>query len=958
MAGVKNNMLTKFLQEHKASDGKECTHTRIGDKGKEIAGGAYHIPDSEWRNFMQLYYQHVIINGQAEYLTEKQLVENGPIMIDIDLKYDSSITTRQHTEGHIIDALMEYFEQISTLLDITDKSVIEVIVMEKNSVNKLEDKTKDGVHIIIGLQMHKALQVMLRKNMLSILKNTWDDLPVKNEWSDVLDETVTRGMANWQIYGSRKPGHQTYMVKYHYKFTYTAPEKSEESEEAEAVSGGSGDTGSWTYAEQPLAKFSIEKNIYKLSARYSEYPGFPIKKNVYEAFEESKKTLKKKDSQQVAHSGASAPASKRKITPATISNYGEIKDEATLDAELEDLFEDIDASEYKLKEVHSYVMILPNSYYGPGSYSKWIKVGMALRNESPKHFLTWLKFSSQENCRDTLKGANGKFDWGCVPELYQTWEKFNINTSNPLTYKSIMYWAKTDSREKYEAIWKETTDFYVTQSLQGGTEFDLAAVLYSMKKDGFVCTSIKNKIWYQYINHRWHEIDSGNTLRMTISKEMHKIYVDLQQSIYKKVESMDPNDVTREKVMEGSKMVGNIATSLKKTQAKQNIMTEACLHFYDKRFLDELDKNTHLLCFNNGVVDFKQKCFRKGNPEDGLSKCTNIDYIPYEIVLAKYAHIMHEVEAFMKQLFPIADLEEYMWDHLASCLIGVNKNQTFNVYKGVGANGKSKLTDLMLKSLGTYAQSISATMLTTKPSEFGKATPELARTPGVRYLIMAETTKGAQLYEGTMKLFSGGDEIPCRKLFGESETFMPQFKMVLMTNSDLEITANDDGTWRRLRYVDFVSKFTNKPYEGDFNREEYPYQFPIDEELGDKLETWAPVFISMLVERAYKTNGFVKDCPTVLRASKKKREENDYLAGFVRDKIRRKEGKTLKKTELLQTFKEWYTGNNPGVKNIPRSKELIDYMNLKFGECSKNGSWRNTEVIYDDGDDEEEEAEM
>ena len=187
MSSLKNITLGKYLQDHKAAAGEECTHTRIGDKDKEIFGGAYHIPETDWTNFMQLYYQHVIVKGQLEYLTEKQLVENGPIMIDIDLKYEPTVKTRQHNEGHILDALMEYFEQIGKLVDIADGAAIEVFVMEKSDVNKLDDKTKDGVHIIIGLQMHKALQAMLRTRMMPILQNTWDDLPVKNDWYDILD---------------------------------------------------------------------------------------------------------------------------------------------------------------------------------------------------------------------------------------------------------------------------------------------------------------------------------------------------------------------------------------------------------------------------------------------------------------------------------------------------------------------------------------------------------------------------------------------------------------------------------------------------------------------------------------------------------------------------------------------------------------------------------------------------
>jgi hypothetical protein len=33
-------------------------------------------------------------------------------------------------------------------------------------------------------------------------------------------------------------------------------------------------------------------------------------------------------------------------------------------------------------------------------------------------------------------------------------------------------------------------------------------------------------------------------------------------------------------------------------------------------------------------------------------------------------------------------------------------------------------------------------------------------------------------------------------------------------------------------------------------------------------------------------------------------------------------------------------------------KEIVDYMNIKYGECNKHG-WRNTEIIYDDEDDED-----
>jgi P4 family phage/plasmid primase-like protien len=930
MAAQKPTSLENYLRIHNAAKGEGFTHTRIGDKNLSIFGGSYKINDSEWKSFMDLYYQHVFAGGNVEYLTEKQLIENGPIMIDIDLRYDKAITSKQHTKDHIIDAVMLYAEKIKQLLDITDGARIEVFVMEKNDVNTLENKTKDGIHIIIAVQMHKALQVLLRKKVLSELRNIWDDLPITNEWEDVLDEGVTKGFVNWQIYGSRKPAHQAYMIKYHFELVYTKNDIDIE--------------------ENPLNKFSTEKNIYKLSARYTEHQAFPIKNNdVNVEFEAAKLSLnqntKKPDT--TKHKIRLKPT----LGNSKSSAYADIENEAMLDNMLETMFGDINPIDYRLKETHDYTMSLPASYYGPGSYNKWIKVGMALHNTKPELFLSWLKFSCQENCRDTLKGVNGKFDWRQVPELYETWVKFGSNIEG-LTYRSIMYWSKNDAREKYDSIRKETIDFFIAQTIQTATEFDLASVVYNMYKDRYVCTSIKNKTWYEYINHRWTEIDSGNTLRLALSKEMHQIYFEKTCELTNKAHSIgDTGDPGRDKLMKTSQKITDICTMLKKTQSKQNIMREACELFYDKDFMSKLDRNPYLLCFNNGVVDFNQKVFRKGQPDDCLSKCTNIDYVPYNP--SKSGCVIKEINDFMQQLFPVKELENYMWDHLASCLIGVNTNQTFHVYIGSGRNGKSALTSLMSKSMGTYKGTVPITLITGKRGAIGSTSSEVAQLDGVRYAVMQEPSKGDKINEGTLKEMTGGtDPIQARALFKDTVTFIPQFKLVVCTNTDFQDTSNDDGTWRRMRYINFMSKFLENPYQDDikFPKSECPYQFPLDKKLEERFDTWAPVFMSALVQKAYENMGLVKDCHSVMANSEKHREGQDYFTGFAKDKIRQKEGANVKKTELYEEFKKWYIQNYG--KDIPKGKELNEFMDKRFGIHTKTG-WRNIEIIYENEDQDE-----
>ena len=189
----------------------------------------------------------------------------------------------------------------------------------------------------------------------------------------------------------------------------------------------------------------------------------------------------------------------------------------------------------------------------------------------------------------------------------------------------------------------------------------------------------------------------------------------------------------------------------------------------------------------------------------------------------------------MEQLFPIKELRDYMWQHLASTLIGTNDNQTFNIYNGNGRNGKSVLVTLMSKVLGEYKGTVPITLITQKRNSIGSTSSEVVALKGTRYAVMQEPSKGDRINEGIMKEITGGDPIQGRALFKDSITFVPQFKLVVCTNTLFEIKSNDDGTWRRIRVVEFLSKFTENPESDDPDQ---PYQFKVDKKLEDKFDKW------------------------------------------------------------------------------------------------------------------------
>lgn len=910
-----NETLYNYMSQFINHKGEKYTHTRIADKINKIPGGIFNI--NNYDEFINKYYEYVIQKNNDEYLTEKQNIENAPLVLDIDMRYERDIDERQHTKEHIIDLINLYCENISKLFKINDKFKFEVFVMEKPEINIKEDKTKDGIHLIFGVSCHKGAQVMLRQIAVKELKEMWSDLPLINSSEDLIDEGVTRGSVNWQMYGSKKPDNLSYRLTYYFNVEYSN-EKRE-----------------WKIIENNIEKFDFKKNLKKLSVHCDSYSNLMIRDEYLKEYQDNIDNLtKRKKSKLVVKSNQA------KVDLNNMRSVSKLED---IDNLISNMLEHIETSNtlYELKETYQFTMLLPEKYWGSGSYDKWIRVGWALKNTSVLLLPVWLKFSSQSK----------EFKISDVNDLIDLWDTFDHDNPDGLTSRSIMFWAKNDNQNEYYKVRAETISYFIELTITHVTEWDFAQVLYQMCKDEFVCVSIKNNIWYEYINHRWYEIDSGNTLRLIISKRMHDMYMKKTTDAVNALQQMDQSDDNYEVFRKRSNKLSDLCTCLKKTNWKNNIMREAKELFYDKDFLNKLNDNAYLLCFNNYVIDFKNKRYRSGQPDDYISKCTNIDYIPYSYIIEKEKTIHDEIIQFMEELFPNEELRNYMWEHLASTLIGNNDNQTFNIYTGSGRNGKSKLVDLMSKMLGDYKATVPVTLVTQKRTGIGSTSSEIVQLMGVRYAVMQEPSKGEVINEGIMKEITGGDPIQGRALFKESVTFIPQFKLVVCTNTLFDIKSNDDGTWRRIRVCDFMSKFLENPYEDEdkFPKSEYPHQFKIDKKIDEKFEKWAPVLASILVEKAFKLNGFVKDCNIVMASSDQYREGQDYLAEFVKEKVKKVQGGKIKKTELWEVFKQWYMINYG--KGLPKAREVNEFMDKRFGKYV--GKWNNVTINYDDEDEDD-----
>jgi P4 family phage/plasmid primase-like protien len=897
--------LNDFLRKHKTTEKDGITHTRIGD-GNEILPGKFIINDTELGLFYKLYHKHVFVEKHPEYLTEKQLENNcSQMLVDLDFRYSSDIKERQHSDEHIEDIIQIYIETIHKYLNIEKEISINVYVLEKPNVNLSNEKmTKDGVHLVFNIALDHILQCIIRDDVLIKIKDVLDDLNLINDYENVLDDGISKGYTNWQMYGSRKPGNEAYEITNIYNVELD-------------------DEGEINMEKQDLDDINRLEILDKISARFKLAQKYNIRDEFKELYEERKQSKSKKNK-------TTKTTHKMKFTQEGFNfDVSEIRNQEILQGIVEKMLGQLSSDEYLIKEAHNYLMCLPSKYYN--NFNEWIRCGWALHNTDFRLFLSWMLFSSQSE----------KFNYDDIPGYYQEW--VNMKDEGFSSF-SLIYWAKESNPEGYNAIRKETTDYYITLCENSGTDWDVANVVYHYYKDVYRCSSIKYKSWYKYVNNRWEEMDSASSLRYNISKHISRLFSEKSSYYIEKSNSLkEEKPEESDKIYETANKLSALSLNLKKTSFKQNIMKEAGDAFYeaDPKFYENLDKNPYLLCFKNGVIDFKEKVFRQGKPEDYISMSTHIKYIPYEKLNSKQLEYAEEIRDFMNQLFPVKELNKYMWEHLASVLIGKNVNQTFNIYNGSGSNGKSKLVDLMSLCLGDYKGVVPVALVTEKRGGVGSLSSEIATLRGVRYAVMQEPSKGDKLNEGIMKELTGEDPIMANPKYKDPITFIPQFSLVVCTNTLFEIKSSEDGTWRRIRLCEFMSKFRNEP-EPD---EENPYQYKIDPNISEKFENWKEVFMSMLVKIAFETDGIVKDCDMVLAASNEYRKGQDYLMEFKTDKIEKSNDPhaKIKKTEVYAEFQNWY--KETYGKNIPKGKELYDFLDKKLGKY-KSG-WSGYKIKYD-----------
>jgi hypothetical protein len=202
-----------FLKQYPCRKGSEYTHTSIGNPKASI-----YVSEEEYETFMEKYKAHVV-KGVKLHLTEKPK-DPSCIRVDLDFRFalHEKDLPRLYTAFHIQTIVKNYFQIITSYLEISDPSLLVAYVQEKPVPIEYKGKIKDGIHIIFPhIVVPNAFQHFLRRKILDDAPAIFEGIPSINMYDNIVDEAII-DKNNWQMYGSCKPDCSTYRTTCAYKY--------------------------------------------------------------------------------------------------------------------------------------------------------------------------------------------------------------------------------------------------------------------------------------------------------------------------------------------------------------------------------------------------------------------------------------------------------------------------------------------------------------------------------------------------------------------------------------------------------------------------------------------------------------------------------------------------------------------------------------------------------------------
>ena len=898
-----NSVISKYISNCRAANSdKVFTHTSLF-----TPTGKYNISRQYDNKFWDLYCEQLSKLGD-EFLCGLTEVPSKyiPMLCDVDIStrltedIEINIEEKLYEKKHIKAIVKIYQEILSLIVEDLDSHTLTCFVLEKTKPHVKNETLKNGFHLHFPFLFLNVtdIEIYILPRIIKEVEDldVFGDLKYPPISLNFIDKAVVKN--NWLLYGSRKDPLQEA-----YKLTCIYDKKRNE-----------------------ITLESLRNKFF-----------------MTDIFDDS-----------INFKNANLEYMLPRIL--SITNYGrkiysiktgvEILDKKNLlrVTQVKRTFEDMPAEE-GLKIAAKYLPLLSDTRATENDY--WIRVGWALWTigaGSIEAYDMWVNFSKRT--------VSNNFDEGVC--FYQ-WKR--MTPENNHTIGTIKGYAREDSPAEYEKLYREEQSKLIEASLLGG-HANLAKQLHDKFKDEYVCADAAKNVWFEFKDHRWVETQCGLSLRAKIATFLIPRYNEEGQKLYRMQTDLamagEDNSIRITECIKKHAQIQKIVGSLNHAQFKECIMKECKQLFFNPEFWSKLDQDKYLLGFNNGVLDIKELEFRDGRPEDYISMSTGYDFKEYD----EESQEVLEVKEFLLKVLPDKNLRTYFLEYSAKLLKGGNFSKNFVVMSGEGDAGKSMTIELIEHALGQYSIKLPTSLLTGKRTQSSQASPELARSRGVRFCVLQEPDGKDEINAGLLKELTGNDKFYNRGLYSGGGDILPMFKLVLVCNKLPRLPAEDQATWNRVRVLTFESNFPKDPsivpptFEEQLKRKIF-YRDPT---LSDKFPYMKSAFMWIMFNtfKYIKKYGETPEPDKVINATTNYRKNNDYILQYIDDRIKEDHSESclgLNINEIYIDFKDWFRETYNNIK-LPSKIDVKEDLFKKWG-ASRGNRWKHYR-FKNDRDEEEE----
>jgi P4 family phage/plasmid primase-like protien len=319
------------------------------------------------------------------------------------------------------------------------------------------------------------------------------------------------------------------------------------------------------------------------------------------------------------------------------------------------------------------------------------------------------------------------------------------------------------------------------------------------------------------------------------------------------------------------------------------------LKFYAKEEQIQLfESKSHLFCFSDGYcldldllkcsvktfLDTLPNIIRRIQPDDFIIAHCGYPYRPISEIDTGNAN------RFINSLHENKDNTNALLSFLSCCLYGVNYNQIFPMFTGIGANGKSVLNELIQLTLGNYYQTMNVNQLTSVASDPNGTNSELAQAKYARCITCSEPSVGNKansLNTAVIKFWTGNEPIKTRALYKNAFSFKPHFTLFLSCNDCPSLDNVDGGVSRRINVLNFPFQFLAE------NPEDVDDMTKLrDSNLSKKLQVdmnYKYGLLFILLEHFYNNKGKIIQTASIKNDTVQYLNDNNPLYSWANDNI-------------------------------------------------------------------------